>query len=86
MKVSELKNEVVGMREQVTEIWAEQKARFDDLTAAFTALQESLGDADLDADTTTEIEALKVLITAFNDAIPSVEPDPVPTPDPETTA
>jgi regulator of replication initiation timing len=70
MKISELKNEVTGMKAQVTKIWDEQQKRFDELTTAFEALKATLGDAELDAETLAEIDSFKALLTAFDDTIP----------------
>lgn len=63
LKVSELKNEIAGLKTQVTKIWGEQQAKYDALKAAFDAIE-------LDPETDAELISFKKLLTDFDETIP----------------
>jgi len=70
IKLSDLKGEVSAIRAQVGKIWGEQQKKYDGLLAKFIKLEQTLSSAELDAETTTEVEAFKAELKAFDDTIP----------------
>jgi len=70
IKLSDLKGEVSAIRVQVGKIWGEQQKKYDALMVKFIELESTLANAELDSDTTSEVEAFKADLKAFDDTIP----------------
>jgi len=76
IKLSELGNEVSGIRAEVKKIWGEQQKKYDNLVIEFDKLKASLENVELPAAVETSITDFKAELQAFDDTIPDVTEDP----------
>jgi len=76
IKLSELGNEVSGIRAEVKKIWGEQQKKYDNLVVEFDKLKASLDNVELPAAVETSITDFKAELQAFDDTIPDVAEEP----------
>lgn len=74
MKLSDLKNDLTGLKAQVEKIFTEQGTRFDTLTAKINELEKQIADAEVPQDVTDALAEVKTALQKLDDTIPDITP------------